>query len=89
MRFSALFGRRTNDDTPRLIAKRHGGLHREASSTEKTIEAACRLIDDGYDVFGIGTGPLTASIGGDDIAVISAMWTRANLRCAEAVAIQN
>jgi hypothetical protein len=31
-------------------------------SPEKAIEAACRLIDDGCDVYGVGTGPLTDSI---------------------------
>jgi hypothetical protein len=31
-------------------------------SPEQAIEAACRLIDDGCDVYGIGTGPLTDSI---------------------------
>ena len=29
---------------------------------ERAIEAACLLLDDGSDVFGIGTGPLTDSI---------------------------
>jgi hypothetical protein len=28
-----------------------------APSPEAAIEAACRLIDEGSDVFGIGTGP--------------------------------
>ena len=32
-------------------------------SPELAIEAACRLIDDGCDVYGIGTGSLTDSIG--------------------------
>ena len=31
-------------------------------SPELAIEAACRLIDAGCDVYGIGTGPLTDSI---------------------------
>jgi hypothetical protein len=44
---------------------------------EQAIEAACRLIDDGCDVYGIGTGPLTDSIGRDEIARIYAMWARA------------
>jgi hypothetical protein len=46
-------------------------------SPEDAIEAACRLIDDGYDVFGIGTGPLTDSIERDCIARIYALWARA------------
>jgi hypothetical protein len=32
-------------------------------SPERAIEAACRLIDDGCDVYGVGIGPLTDSIG--------------------------
>ncbi len=46
-------------------------------SPERAIEAACRLIDDGFDVCGIGTGPLADSIGRDEIAKIYAMWERA------------
>jgi hypothetical protein len=46
-------------------------------SPEQAIEAACRLIDDGCDVCGIGTGSLTDSIGRDEIARIYAMWARA------------
>jgi hypothetical protein len=37
---------------------------------EEAIEAACRLLDDGCDVYGIGTGPLTDSIGKEQIARI-------------------
>ena len=43
---------------------------------EQAIEAACRLIDDGCDVYGIGTGPLTDSITKDQIARIYALWAR-------------
>jgi hypothetical protein len=46
-------------------------------SPEQAIEAACRLIDDGCDVYGIGTGPLTDSITRDEIARIYAFWARA------------
>ena len=46
-------------------------------SPEQAIEAACRLIDDGCDVFGIGTGPLADSIDREQIARIYAMWARA------------
>jgi hypothetical protein len=46
-------------------------------SPERAIEAACRLIDAGHDVFGIGTGPLTDSIGKVEIARIYAIWARA------------
>jgi hypothetical protein len=41
------------------------------------IEAACRLIDDGCDVYGIGTGPLTDTIERDRIDRIHEGWTRA------------
>jgi hypothetical protein len=55
----------------------HGGTDRLASylSPEKAIEAACCLIDDGCEVFGIGTGPITDSIDKFQIARIYAMWT--------------
>jgi hypothetical protein len=45
-------------------------------SPEQAIEAACRLIDDGCCVYGIGTGPLTDSIGTTEIAGIYALWAR-------------
>ena len=44
---------------------------------ERAIEAACRLIDDGCDVYAVGTGPLTDSIEKEQIARIYAMWARA------------
>ena len=46
-------------------------------SPETAIENACNLIDDGHDVFGIGTGALTNSIEPEQIARIYAMWRRA------------
>jgi hypothetical protein len=46
-------------------------------SPERAIEAACRLIDEGCDVYGIGTAPLTDSIERKEIAHIYAMWARA------------
>jgi hypothetical protein len=46
-------------------------------SPEKAIEFACRLIDAGRDVYGIGTGPLTDSIDRSQITRIYAMWARA------------
>jgi len=46
-------------------------------SPEQALEAACRLIDDGCDVYGVGTGPLTDSIEKEQIARIYAMWARA------------
>jgi hypothetical protein len=45
-------------------------------SPERAIEAACRRIDEGCDVKGIGTGPLSDSIERDQIARIYAMWAR-------------
>jgi hypothetical protein len=47
---------------------------------EQAIETACRLLDDGCDVYGVGTGPLTDSIGKDEIARIYDMWVRARPR---------
>jgi hypothetical protein len=46
-------------------------------SPERAIESACRLIDDGFDVYGVGTGPLSDSIEREQIARIYVMWARA------------
>jgi len=46
------------------------------SSPEVAIEVACRLIDGGCDVYGIGTGPLADSITKAQIARIYAIWAR-------------
>jgi len=46
-------------------------------SPERAIEAACGLIDDGCDVYGIGTGPLSDSIAREEIAGIYRFWARA------------
>jgi len=46
-------------------------------SPEEAIEFACRLIEEGCDVFGIGTGPLTDSIERNQIDRIYALWARA------------
>jgi len=43
---------------------------------EQAIESACRLLDAGFDVYGIGTGSLADSIGRDEIAKIYALWLR-------------
>ena len=43
---------------------------------EEAIESACGLIDKGCDVYGMGTGSLTSSIGRDEIARIYAFWAR-------------
>jgi hypothetical protein len=45
-------------------------------SPERAIESACRLIDEGYDVYGVGNGLLTDAIDREQIAVIYAMWKR-------------
>jgi hypothetical protein len=45
-------------------------------SPEQAIEAACTLIDQGCDVHGIGTGPLTDSIDQEHIDRIYALWAR-------------
>ena len=46
------------------------------ASPEHAIEAACHLIDDGCDVYGIDTGSLSDSIGRDMIARIHSLWAR-------------
>jgi hypothetical protein len=61
----------------RPISERRDRPHREVPSPERAIEAACRLIDDGCDVYGVGTGPLTDSIEKEQIARVYAMWARA------------
>jgi hypothetical protein len=45
-------------------------------SPERAIESACLLIDDGCDVYGVGTGPLSDSIDREQIAHLYAMWVR-------------
>ena len=47
---------------------------------EAAIETACRLLDDGRDVFAIGMRELGDSIGHDQIARIYEMWVRARPR---------
>jgi hypothetical protein len=43
---------------------------------EQAIETACGLIEAGFDVYGIGTGPLSDSIDREQIARIYALWSR-------------
>ena len=50
-----------------------------AATPESAIETACHLIDEGSDVFGIGTGPLSDSIARDEIARIHAIWARVTI----------
>jgi len=53
------------------------GDHIERFPTpEQAIDAACRLMDAGCDVYGIGTGPLTDSVGREGIAKMYAIYTR-------------
>jgi len=57
--------------------RKEGSEHiARAPSPEAAIEAACHLIDEGCDVFGVGTGPLTDSIARNEIARIYAIWAR-------------
>ena len=46
------------------------------STPEQAIETACGLIDEGCDVYGIGTGPLSDSIDREHIDRIYALWVR-------------
>jgi len=64
------------------VQYRRGAMHHVAMhpSPERAIEAACGLIDDGCDVYGIGTGPLSDSIARDEIAGIYRFWLRAKPR---------
>ena len=58
--------------------KRLGADHLVRTATpEQAIETACHLLDDGCDVYGIGTGPLTDSIEKEQITRIYDMWVRA------------
>jgi hypothetical protein len=50
----------------------------QLATPEQAIEAACRLLDDGCDVYGIGTGPFTDLIEKDHIAGIYDLWVRAD-----------
>ena len=43
---------------------------------QQAIETACRLLDDGADVYAIGTGPLTNSIERAQIDRIYEMWVK-------------
>ena len=60
--------------------QKHGTFHVVRRSTpEAAIEDACKLIDGGYTVFGLGKGPLTNSITKYEIAKIYDLWVRAKL----------
>ena len=47
---------------------------------EEAIDAACVLIDNGGDVYGIGSGSLDNLITKDQISRIYAIWARAKPR---------
>jgi hypothetical protein len=55
----------------RIAEAEHVVMH---ATPEAAIEAACRLMDEGRDVFGIGFGSLEDSIGKKEIARIYALW---------------
>jgi hypothetical protein len=50
------------------------------ATPEEAIETACRLIDDGCDVHGIGSGSLDDSIAKDQISRIYDLWAKAKPR---------
>ena len=50
------------------------------ATPEEAIEAACALIDESCDVYGIGLGSLDDSIAKDQIARIYALWSRGKPR---------
>jgi hypothetical protein len=51
---------------------------------EQAIETACRLLDDGCEIYGMGTGSLTDSIKKNQIARIYDLWVRARPRSQQA-----
>jgi hypothetical protein len=48
----------------------------QTETPEEAIALACRLLDSGADVFGIGVGEPPVSIGRDEIARIYRTWVR-------------
>ena len=50
------------------------------ATPERAIEAACKILDAGCDVFGIGTGELSDSIDREQIKRIYDIWKRARPR---------
>jgi hypothetical protein len=50
------------------------------ATPEQAIETACGLIDDGCNVFGIGSGSLDDSISKEQITRIYALWAKAKPR---------
>ena len=62
-----------------IVQYRSAGTdHLERAETPKeAIALACRLLDSGDDVFGIGMGEPPVSIGREEIARICRIWVRA------------
>jgi hypothetical protein len=49
----------------------------QAVTPEDAIRTACQLLDDGFEVCGIGTGSLTHIIGKDEISRLYDLWVKA------------
>jgi hypothetical protein len=62
------------------VQYRSAGIEHVAwhQNPEDAIEAACRLIDGGTEVFGLGTDSLDDTLDRREIARIYAIWARAN-----------
>lgn len=61
--------------------RKHEADHvRWYATPEDAIEAACCLIDESCDVYGIGLGSFDDSLAKDQIARIYALWAMANPR---------
>jgi hypothetical protein len=60
------------------VQYRSGGVEYVAwhQTPEEAIEVACRLIDDGDEVFGLGTDSLDDTLDRRQIARIYEMWVR-------------
>lgn len=58
-------------------SKKEDGIS-QYPSPEIAIRAACRLMDEGFDVYAIGTGSLADSIGIATIVKIYEIWTKAH-----------
>jgi hypothetical protein len=59
------------------------------TACELAIEAACVLIHDGCDVYGIGVGSLDDAVSKDHITRIYALWAKVKPRARQAIAAGN
>lgn len=59
------------------------------TTCELAIEAACVLIHDGFDVYGIGVGSLDDAVSKDHITRIYALWAKAKPRLRQAITYGN